>query len=227
MHIGMIGGIGPAATEFYYRNLVKAFAAVHEKMELTIVHAEADELVSNVVANAPQKQAELFLRLALRLEAAGADVIVISSIAGHFCIPQFEKLSPLPIVSAIPALESEIAKRRLLKIGLIGNRVSMESRLFGGISSVDVVVPSGDNLDVVHNEYTKMAITGTVDARQRELLFSIGKELCEKQGAEAVVLAGTDLFLAFNGAECGFDVIDSALVHIDALCRMAIESPTS
>lgn len=41
MHIGMIGGIGPAATEFYYRHLVKAHASVNKVMELTIVHAEA------------------------------------------------------------------------------------------------------------------------------------------------------------------------------------------
>lgn len=223
MHIGMIGGIGPAATEFYYRNLVRAYTSANEVMELTIVHAEAGELVGNLISNSPDKQAEVFLRLSLRLEAAGADVIVISSIAGHFCIPEFEKLCPLPIVSVIPALESEFTRRSLLKVGLLGNRISMKSKLFGGISSVDVVVPLGKELDIVHDEYIKMATTGQVDSRQRELLFSIGKSLCEKQGAEAIVLAGTDLFLAFDGHECGFNVIDSALVHIDALCSMSVK----
>jgi aspartate racemase len=33
MHIGLIGGIGPAATEFYYRRLVRAFAAAGRKLE--------------------------------------------------------------------------------------------------------------------------------------------------------------------------------------------------
>lgn len=27
MHIGLIGGIGPAATDFYHRRLIAAFAA--------------------------------------------------------------------------------------------------------------------------------------------------------------------------------------------------------
>jgi aspartate racemase len=27
MHIGLIGGIGPAATDFYYRRLISAFAS--------------------------------------------------------------------------------------------------------------------------------------------------------------------------------------------------------
>lgn len=220
MHIGMIGGIGPAATEFYYRNLVKAYASANKSMDLTIVHAEATELVGNIVANAADEQANVFLKLARRLEAAGADVIAISSIAGHFCIPEFEKLSPLPIVSVIPALDSELKKKGLQRVGLLGNRISMESKLFGGISSAEIVVPVGQELDIVHDEYIKMATTGQVDTRQRELLFSIGKDLCIKQGAEAVVLAGTDLFLAFDGYDCGFNVIDSALVHIDALCDM-------
>lgn len=226
MHIGMIGGIGPAATEFYYRNLVNTHSAANVPIELTIVHAEASELVSNIVSNSPEIQADVFLRLALRLEAAGADVVVISSIAGHFCIPEFEKISPLPIVSVIPALESEFRKKGLLRVGLLGNRISMESKLFGGISSTDIVVPLGQDLDVVHDEYIKMATTGQVDTHQRELLFSIGKDLCEKQGAEAVVLAGTDLFLAFDGHDCGFNVIDSALVHINMLCDMSVESIT-
>jgi aspartate racemase len=34
--------------------------------------------------------------------------------------------------------------------------------------------------------------------------FAIGNDLCRTQGAEVVLLAGTDLFLAFEGRECGF-----------------------
>ena len=48
MHIGMIGGIGPAATEFYYRNLIKAYKAANKKLELTIVHAEASDVINNI-----------------------------------------------------------------------------------------------------------------------------------------------------------------------------------
>ena len=60
MHIGMIGGIAPAATEFYYRNLIRAHKAVNLAMELTMVHAEAEQLLSHIVSNSPEKQAEVF-----------------------------------------------------------------------------------------------------------------------------------------------------------------------
>jgi len=227
MHIGMIGGIGPAATEFYYRNLVKSYKSANELLELTIVHAEASEVIGNIVSNSPGKQAEVFQKLALRLQAAGADSIVISSIAAHFCISEFEKISPLPIVNIVQTLEADLARRKLKRVGVLGNRITMETKLFGCVSFAEIIVPFGKELDVVHDEYIKMATTGTVDSRQRELLFTIGKDLCEKQGVEAVVLAGTDLFLAFDGYDCGFPVIDSALVHIEALLDMSVQATTN
>ena len=38
------------------------------------------------------------------------------------------------------------------------------------------------------------------------------------RGAEAVLLGGTDLFLAFEGRNCGFLMIDCAAIHMDAIC---------
>ncbi len=67
MHIGLIGGIGPAATEFYYRNLARAHAATGQRMELTIAHAELRDLMQNMADDAPEKQAQIFLQLARRL----------------------------------------------------------------------------------------------------------------------------------------------------------------
>jgi len=222
MHIGMIGGIGPAATEFYYRNLVAVYKTGPSKLELTIVHADVDELVSNIASKAPAEQAQTYLELAMRLQGAGAEVIVISSIAGHFCIPEFEQITPLPIINIIPQLGSEFASRNLSRVGLLGNRVTMESRLFGGISNAEILIPQNGDLDTVHEDYLEMATTGIVTEQQRNRLFSIGKSLCKDQGAEAVLLAGTDLFLAFDGYDCGFEAIDGALVHINAVHRRSI-----
>lgn len=223
MHIGLIGGIGPAATEFYYRNLVRAHVAAGRALELTIVHADMRDLVQNMSDDAPDKQAEIFLRLARRLQAAGAEAVAVTSIAGHFCIHELEMLSPLPVINAIPEIEAALVNRGLRRVGLLGTRVVMKSRLYGGVSAVEIVLPQGASFDATHNAYVAMAAAGQADDQQRELLFSVGNDLCQKQGAEAVVLAGTDLFLAFEGRECGFPTIDSARVHIDALLRESMK----
>ena len=74
MHIGLIGGIGPAATEFYYRNLVKADQASdgYSRMELTICHAQASDLIRNIQVGDVDAQVRIFEVLANRLSAAGA-----------------------------------------------------------------------------------------------------------------------------------------------------------
>ena len=42
------------------------------------------------------------------------------------------------------------------------------------------------------------------------------------QGAEVVVLGGTDLSVAFHGGDPGYPVVDSAIVHADAIARAAM-----
>ncbi|HXO69479.1 MAG TPA: aspartate/glutamate racemase family protein [Bradyrhizobium sp.] len=222
MHIGLIGGIGLAATEFYYRGLVARHAAAAKPMELTIVHADVRELSRNAAAGDAQKQARIFAGLVRRLASAGAEAAAITSIGGHFCVSELVALSPIPILDAIPAIAERIRQDRLKTVGLLGTATVMKTRLYGGISSASVVVPEGDALDRVHRNYIAMALSGKVSDEARAELFSIGHSLCRDQGAEVVLLAGTDLCLAFDGRACGFPTADCAEIHMDALHRASV-----
>jgi aspartate racemase len=222
VHIGLIGGIGPAATKFYYKGLVKAYASADKTMELTIVHADVRDLLRNLSNGAAREQAEIFLGFVQRLQAAGADVAAVTSLAGHFCIQELEAISPLPIINALPEFDTFFAKRKLARVGLLGTRAAMESGLYGGITSVNIVLPQGDDLDETHTNYVPMATLGYATDEQRDFFFSTGRKLCRDQGADAVVFAGTDMFLAFEGHDCGFPVIDGGQLHIDAIVRASI-----
>lgn len=225
MHVGLIGGIGPAATGHYYRGLVAAHAA-HTAgmddpppMDLTIVHAEARDPLRNFTAGRPDLQATIFARLIGRLKGAGAAMAAVTSIGSHFCIEELRAISPLALIDAIPILDADLAGRGLGRVGLLGTRRVMETGVYGGLRSVEWVAPRGDALEAVHADYVAMALPGVVTEDQRARLFRAGRALCDDQGAEAVVLAGTDLFLAFDGRDCGFPVIDAAEVHIAAIYR--------
>ena len=226
MHIGLIGGIGPAATEYYYRGLVRAHAEADRVLELTIVHAQIRDLVRTATDGNPDAQAVVFAELVGRLQAAGADIAAVSSLGGHFCIDELAALSPLPLINLIDALDAEVARRRLGRVGLLGTRFVMETGVYGGLTSAETVAPLGADLDATHDAYIGMAMAGRATDDQRALLFKAGEKLVRDQGADAVVLAGTDLFLAFDGRDCGFPVIDSADVHIDALFQASI-APTT
>jgi aspartate racemase len=220
MHIGLIGGIGPAATEFYYRGLVRNCAAASSGLELTIAHADMNVLLGNVIADAPDEQARVFRHHVVLLAGAGATLAAVTSITGLFCFRVLEAISQLPLVSALTSLGREIERRGLRRVGLLGSQVAIESRLYGSLTGVEIVLPYGDDISSVSDEYFAMARSQCATEAQRKTFFSVGARLCSEQNAEVVILAGTDMFLAFAGAEPGFEVIDCAEVHTQALAGL-------
>ena len=50
--------------------------------------------------------------------------------------------------------------------------------------------------------------------------------MIEDLGAEAVVLAGTDLGLAFDGHDPGYPVVDALDVHVAVLADLALDRRT-
>ena len=216
MHIGLIGGIGPAATDFYYRGLIERHVASGIPLDVTICHADVREMSRNLTGKNPGRQAEIFAKLVHRMKAAGAAAAAITSMGGHFCVEQLTAISPLPILNAIPEVDAALARRKFKKVGIIGTRTVMETKLYGGIPSVEVVPTEGEDLDRVHNNYVEMATVGHVNEAQRQVFFEAGRRLTAR-GAEVVMLGGTDLFLAFAGHDPGCAVIDCADVHVDAI----------
>jgi aspartate racemase len=188
-------------------------------LDLTIVHADVQEMARNLANDAAKEQAAIFARLVRRLAAAGAEIAAVTSMGGHFCIRELMAISPLPLLNAIPEVDATIGQRNLKTVGIIGTRNVMESRLYGGITSARIVTPDCTALDQVHDAYVSMASAGHITEAQRDVFHSIGRYLCQARGAEGIVLGGTDLCLAFAGQDCGFPVVDCALVHVEALFR--------
>ena len=100
MHIGMIVGIGPAATDFYYRYLISAMARRGHDLQLTMAHADTPTLLRNQTQGNEAAQVAIYLALTQRLMSSGIDCIAVTSIAGHFCIEAFKKVSPVPVIDA-------------------------------------------------------------------------------------------------------------------------------
>jgi aspartate racemase len=218
MHIGLIGGIGPAATDFYYRGLIDRHVASGIPLEVTIAHADVREMARNLVDGNPRRQAEIFAGLLERLKRAGAAAGAVTSMGGHFCIKELLAISPLPLVNAIPAVGTALARSGHKKVGLIGTRTVMESRLYSSITAPEVVVPEGEWLDRVHAAYSEMAQSGRVTDAHRTVFDTASHALCER-GAEAIMLGGTDLFLAYAGRDPGFALVDCADIHVDAIYK--------
>ncbi len=216
MHIGLIGGIGPAATDFYYRGLVDRHVAAGVPLECTIAHADVREMSKNLTGGNPGKQAGIFAGLIGRLKAAGAQAAAVTSMGGHFCIDELLAISPLPLVHGVRAVDAAVHKSGLKKIGVLGTRLVMNTKLYGGVSSAELVAPEADMFDQVGDAYMAMAQIGRVTTAQRDVFFKAGERLMQR-GAQAIMLGGTDLFLAFQGGTPPFPLVDCADIHVDAI----------
>jgi aspartate racemase len=220
MHIGLIGGIGPAATDFYYRGLIDRHVAAGLPLECTIAHADVREMSRHLTNGTPARQAAIFAGLIERMKKAGAEIAAITSMGGHFCINELLPISPLPLVHGIHAVDAAIKKSGLKKIGVLGTRLVMETKLYGAVSTAELIAPDGEMFGAVGDSYSAMATIGKVTDEQREVFFSSGRALMAR-GAEAIMLGGTDLFLAFTGRETPFPLVDCADIHVEAIFRAA------
>lgn len=224
MHIGLIAGIGPAATDFYYRGLIDRHRAAGVPLEVTMCHADVGEMSRNLAANQPEKQARIFAGLIGRMKAAGAQAAAVTSMGGHFCIKELEPISPLPLINGLRPVAAAIATRKLKRVGVLGTRMVMGSKLYGSVPDAELVAPDGPMFDRVADSYSAMASIGHVTDAQRQTFFEAGRTLVRDQGCEAVMLGGTDLFLAFVGHPADFPLVDCADIHVDAIFQKSAAS---
>lgn len=220
MHIGLIGGIGPAATVAYYQRLTARMRELQVPLELTIVNADVHTLSRNNLADLRDEQAAVYVQLLHRLKAAGCACAAITSLGGHFCFDETVRQSPLPLVSAVAPLDEFFVAQGIRRVGLLGTRVVMRTRFYGQLHRTEAVVCEND-IDRIGQEYSDMAISGVCTDEQRALMFDAGRRMVTEQGADAIVLAGTDLGLAFDGHAPGYRVIDALDVHVALLAELA------
>lgn len=219
MHIGLIGGIGPAATVVYYQRLCAAMAERRARLELTIVQADIHELIANNLADRREAQAMVYAGLIDRLKAAGADCVAITSLGGHFCFEETVARSALPLVSAVDPLDAYFAAEGIGTVGLLGTRVVMRTKLYGQLRRTRAIALEAE-IEDLGQLYQDMAVEGFCDDTTRARFLEAGQRLADA-GAEAIVLAGTDLNLAFDGQETSYRVIDALDVHVALLADLA------
>jgi aspartate racemase len=222
MHIGMIVGIGPAATDYYYRHLISIMTKEGHDLHLTMAHADTPTLLRNQAEKNEAAQVAIYLQLSERLRRCGIERIAVTSIAGHFCIEQFKNVCPVPVIDLLETVRAEVSRLGFKRVGLLGTRLVMESHFYGVLEDVEVIPPITDLLEV-HNAYVSMASLGVATEQHREVFTRAGNTLTKELGCETIMLAGTDLALVFNQKfDPGFSVFDCAEVHALAIAKCAI-----
>jgi aspartate racemase len=95
----------------------------------------------------------------------------------------------------------------------------MRTRLYGQLARTQAIVLD-DRIEILGQTYQDIAVAGVCTPLQRALFLDAGRRMIAA-GADAIVLAGTDLNLAFDGQEPGYPVIDALDVHVALLADLA------
>jgi aspartate racemase len=215
--LGLVGGLGPNATVYYYNGLIAAHRAQGRVPRMLIAHADVDHGRPLAEAGKLDELARYLNGFIDQTAAGGAETAAIVAVTPHICMAQLTLLLRIPLIDMVAAVADEIAARGLKRIALFGTRSTVQSRMFGRLG-VDVVMPTADEIELINNTYLDVvydrATPATFD-RLRELAHT----LIRRERAEAVLLAGTDLSMVLNEGNVGFPTLDCAAVHVKEITR--------
>ncbi len=220
--LGLIGGLGPGATVYYYRGLLAAHEAQARVPRMLIAHADVNRVMTAAGAKDFGGLADYLAGLIGDMKAGGAEMTAIVALTPHICVPQLAPISPLPLIDMVSEVAAEISARGLKRVAMFGTRFTVETRMFGRLDSVDVVMPQPDEIELIQNTYADV-VAGRSTPTQIDALRWLARTFIERDGAEAVLLAGTDLSTVFDETNIDFPAIDCAAVHIRAIAERLLE----
>ena len=216
---GLLGGLGVGATVHYYQALVKAHAARGWVPNLVMVHADMQRVLGHAAARETAQLARYLAELIDRMASAGAQVAAIPAVTPHICASELVKLISIPIINLIEVVEHATLGKGFRRVSIFGTRFAIESRMFGQMPKIEIVLPRPDEIDLIHETYLEMANAGRGTKEQYERLRSLAVRLIERERLDGILLAGTDLSLIFNESNTNFPHVDGTRVHLDAIMR--------
>ena len=225
MHtIGLIGGIAPASTIDYYRQLVAGYSVRRPDGSQPLILINSIDLrhFLDLVGGGDRRRLIRYLVEELaRLARAGADFGLFASNTPHLVFEEVQAQSPIPLVSIVEAAGAAAAARGLTRVGLLGTRFTMEGGFYPGVFArhgVAVTVPRADDRAYVHDHYLGELVRGVFPDSTRAGMLGVIERMRSESAIEAVVLGGTELPLLFrDGPAPGLPLLDTTQLHVDAV----------
>ncbi len=226
--IGLIGGITWQSTQLYYQYLNEGTAKV-----LGGKHSSKCLIESVDFADISAKQEkgqwdslnQDFAKMAVQLERAGAEVLLICANTMHLCADAIKEETSIPLLHIAEVCGEDIQRKGAKKVLLLGTKYTMELDFYKEILNdqygIEVAVPSAEDRVVVHNViYTELARGIISDDSKKQYLEIIKK--AEKEGIEAVILGCTEIPLLIKQEDCKIPVIDTTEIHAKAAIKFAL-----
>lgn len=229
--IGLLGGMSWDSSATYYRVIntaVRDRLGGHHCAEVVMVSLDFAQVRDLQLAGDWAGAGALLADGARRLEAAGADVVVLCTNLMHKVAPAIEAATDRPLLHIADAVGRRAQELGVTSVGLLGARWVMEEDFYAERLArwgVEVIVPdAADRAEVdrvIFDELTQSVLTAASRSAYTEVIGRL-----TARGAQAVVLGCTEIGLLVGPDDVAVPLIDSALVHAMAAVDAALEPST-
>lgn len=226
--IGLIGGMSWESSAEYYRIINQ-----HARDRLGPLASARCLLWSFDFAEIEALQhagewgllAEQLVDAARRLEAAGAELLVLCTNTMHRMADEVQRAIGIPLLHIADPTAERIVDAGLGKVGLLGTAFTMEHDFYKGRLSerfgLDVVVPNREDRATVHRIIYDELVAGRVEPSSREAYRAVIARLVA-DGAEAVILGCTEIMLLIGQEDSPVPVYDTTVLHAAAALDYAL-----
>jgi aspartate racemase len=227
--IGLIGGMSWESTVDYYkilnREVQKKLGEPHSA-EIIMYSVDFAEIEKHQSAGEWSKLSEKMIVIAQKLEAAGADMILIGANTMHQMAPRVQADISIPLLHIADAAAERIEAEAYKKVGLLGTKYTMEGDFYKNRIEekydIEVIIPEQEARDYIHQVIYQELISGILKDESREQFKKIINSLKEK-GAEGIILGCTEIPLLIKNKDSSLPIFNTTELHAKKAVQFALE----
>lgn len=226
--IGFLGGMTYHSTALYYTLINKHIStALGGPASASIImhsvnHAETSALFT---AGKWDAVAHKFITAAKHMKASGAQGVAIGCNIGHKVADEVEAAAGLPVLHIADFTAAAITEMGLSRVALLATRTVMEEGFvrvrLSAKAGVEVLVPGEAERVAIDAAVFGELGAGVVTEKTKVLVAGIAARLV-RQGAQAVVLACTDLQFVLKPEDLSVPVLDTMEYHAKGLADWSL-----
>ena len=226
--IGLIGGLSWYSTAGYYQVIneqVQQRRGGHASAEIALQSLDFSAVREMQQRGAWDEAGALLADAGRRCEAAGADLLLICSNLMHRVADDVQDAVDIPLLRITDAIASRAEAEGHGRLGLLGTHWTMEEDFYVGRlarAGLGVAVPDPADRELVDRVIFDELTQGEIRPASRTAYARIATDLAG-QGADAIVLACTEIELLLGPDDTAVPLLDSMRVHAEAAVDAALE----
>lgn len=225
--IGLIGGMSWESTVTYYQMInegIKDSLGGLHSAKVLLYSVDFFEIEALMSRGAWDDAAELLGDVAQRLEAAGADMILICTNTLHKVAPQVQSRIRVPLVHIAEAAAEELLSKGITRVGLLGTKYTMTQEFYREKLTergIDVLIPEGEEIDLVNRVIFDELCLGVVKEDSKAAYLKVIANL-QARGAQGILLGCTELGLIVSQEDVSLPLFDTTVIHAKKAIELAL-----